>query len=83
MAEDTISITEVSQRRYTSRLLYAALSLAGVTALFMLFLSMFASHLVHDERFSLLRDLDEYSATSPGLRSVWLNSLQRYLSLAR
>jgi membrane protease YdiL (CAAX protease family) len=61
MAEETIPITEASQRRDTARLAYAALSLAGATALFMFFLPLFASHLVHAGRLNLLRDIDEYS----------------------
>jgi membrane protease YdiL (CAAX protease family) len=61
MAEDCIPITEASQRKYTARLAYAALSLAVTTALFMFFLPLFASHLVHADRVNLLRDLDEYS----------------------
>lgn len=61
MVQETIPITEASQRRYTARLAYVALALAGATAVFMFFLSLFAMHLVHADRFNLLRDMDEYS----------------------
>lgn len=60
MSEETTPITEAGQRRYTARLAYVALSLAGATALFMFFLPLFASHLVHAGRINLLRDIDEY-----------------------
>jgi membrane protease YdiL (CAAX protease family) len=61
MVEETTPITDAGQRRYTARFAYVALSLAGATALFMFFLPLFASHLVHAGRVNLLRDIDEYS----------------------